>query len=229
MTVDERSACEVSVVVPVYGNEASLEELHARLAAALRHEPSHQIVFVDDASPDGSRSVLRRLATEDPRVRLVELDSNRGQHEAVIAGIRSASARWIVVMDADLQDPPEAIPALLACGRDGFDAVFAGRSGVYQGRWRMVTSWAYRRVLSMVLALPPGAGMFVALCSEAARELVAMDGPPSHLVAMIGAARINATSIPVQRDRRVTGSSMYTTSSRTRTAVAALRWALWAR
>lgn len=220
---------EVSVVVPVYGNEDSLEELHARLDSVLSPEGSYEIVFVDDASPDRSRFVLRRLASEDPRIRLIELDRNRGQHEAALAGLRHATGRWIVVMDADLQDRPEVIPALLRRGRDGFEAVFAGREGSYQGRWRMLTSLAYRKLLRGVLPLPQGAGMFVALRSEAARQLLAMAGPPSHLVAMIGAAHINATSIPVERHRRAAGSSTYTTWSRARSAFAALRWAVRAR
>lgn len=225
----ERPEAEVSVVVPVYDNEDSLEELRARLDSVLRSEGPYEIVFVDDASRDGSRFVLRRLVSGDSRIHLIELDRNRGQHQAALAGLRHATGRWIVLMDADLQDPPEAIPVLLKRGRDGFDAVFAGREGSYQGRWRMVSSRVYRKVLTSVLPLPQGAGMFVALRSEAARRLLAMAGPSSHLVGMIGAAHINATSIPVARHRRASGSSTYTNWSRARSAFAALRWALRAR
>jgi len=102
----------VSAVVPVFRSEATLAALHARLAAVLPTD--HEVVFVDDASPDGSTAVLAQLAAADPRVRIVRHAVNRGQHAAVLTGLAEARGDAVVVLDADGQDPPEAIPALLA-------------------------------------------------------------------------------------------------------------------
>lgn len=101
----------VSAVVPVFRSETTLAGLHARLVAALPAE--HEVVFVDDASPDGSAEVLAELAA-DPRVRIVRHGVNRGQHAAVLSGLAEARGAAVVILDADGQDPPEAIPALLA-------------------------------------------------------------------------------------------------------------------
>ena len=153
-------ACDVSVVVPVYGNAETVGPLQARLRAVLdRAALAHETVFVDDASPDGSLAALRALAERDPAVRVLALPRNRGQHRAVLAGLRLARGRHVAIMDADLQDPPEALPALLARARDGYDAVFAGRRGHYESRGRLLTSRVFKWLLHAATGLPADAGM----------------------------------------------------------------------
>ena len=121
----------VSVVVPVYRNAATLRELHARLGDALPELDRRELIFVNDGCDDGSGVVLGELAQADRTVVVVELEANRGQHTAVLAGLERSRGEWTVVLDADLQDPPEAIPALLAAAAAETDAVFAGRRGGY--------------------------------------------------------------------------------------------------
>ena len=77
-----------------------------------------------------SGEVLDRLSRDHPEIEVLHLDENRGQHPAALAGLARACGEWVVVMDADLQDPPEAVPVLLEVGRTGYDAVFAGRRGI---------------------------------------------------------------------------------------------------
>src|SRR5205814_350062 len=126
----EAAAPSVSVVVPVYRNTETLEELHRRLDAALGAAGvDFELVFVEDACPAGSLAVLRRLEAADPRVGVLALPRNVGQHAAVLRGLARARGRAVVVMDADLQDPPDAVPALLARRAQGPAAVFAGRRG----------------------------------------------------------------------------------------------------
>ena len=121
---------EISVVVPVYKCAECLRHLHERLDLALAQIPGeHEIIFVDDRSPDESWDILRRLADQDDSVRLVRLSRNFGQHAAITAGIEFARGRWIVVMDCDLQDPPEDIPRLYARAREGVEIVYARRTG----------------------------------------------------------------------------------------------------
>src|SRR5689334_20269896 len=135
---------ELSVVVPVYGCAGSVGELHQRTMAVLDAQGiDAEVVFVDDRSPDDAWRSLREIAAADPRVRAVRMSRNFGQHAAITAGLTEARGRWIVVMDCDLQDPPEEIPQLYRTAVEGgHDIVF--------GRRRRRAASALRRVSARV-------------------------------------------------------------------------------
>jgi glycosyltransferase involved in cell wall biosynthesis len=218
----------VTVVAPVYRNEATLAELTRRVAAALASAGARlQLVLVSDASPDGSPQRIAELAAGDPRVEPVLLARNVGQHRAVVEGLRRARGEAVVVLDADLQDPPEAIPLLLAELRAGWGAVFAGRRGRYESAGRLATSRLFKRLLAVAAGVPADAGMFVAMTREVAERVAALAEPRPFVVAMIGCTGAATTSIPVERARveRVSG---YTGWTRLRTGLSALahvaRW-----
>ena len=104
----------ISVVLPVYRNAEVLAALHARLVRALEGEAAElEMIFVDDACPAGSGAVLDELARRDARVRVIRHERNQGQRLAVWHGLEAARGAIVITMDADLQDPPEAIPLLL--------------------------------------------------------------------------------------------------------------------
>jgi len=137
---------ELSVVIPVYGCAPCLPELHRRLSAVTEEiEAEVEFIFVDDRSPDGSWEALGEIARTDPRVRAIRLSRNFGQHAAITAGLQAAGGEWAVVMDCDLQDPPEAIPRLYAKAREGYDAVLSRRTRRRQHWLRRVTARAYYR------------------------------------------------------------------------------------
>jgi polyisoprenyl-phosphate glycosyltransferase len=119
----------VSVVVPVYQNAASLPDLFARLCEVARSSEGDrfELVFVDDGSPDGSFEVLRGFAESDARVRVVKLSRNFGSNPALLAGLSEARGDAVVAVAADLQDPPELIPEMLALWRGGKKVVLAAR------------------------------------------------------------------------------------------------------
>lgn len=214
----------VTVVSPVYRNEETLAELHRRVAAAVADAGAAlQLVLVSDASPDGSAAVLDRLAAGDPRVEPVLLERNIGQHRAVVEGLRRARGDVVVVLDADLQDPPEAIPLLLAELRGGrFGAVFAGRRGRYESLARLATSRAFKRALSLAAGVPADAGMYVAMTRAVAERVAALAEPRPFVVAMIGCTGAPTTSIPVRRARADDRISGYTSWTRLRTGLSAL-------
>ncbi len=140
---------ELSVVIPVYNCSGCLEELHARLTAALRAvTEDYEIVLVDDRSTDGAWEVLRRLARSDGRLRIVRLSRNFGQHAAITAGLARCTGAWTVVMDCDLQEPPEEIPRLYAKAQEGYEIVRAVREGRKHTAFRRVSASLYRRMLS---------------------------------------------------------------------------------
>ncbi len=118
----------VSVVIPVYDEEDVLPELHRRVTAALEGI-EHELVFVDDGSNDASAAVVEELAKADPGVVLVQLSRNFGMEVAMSAGLDHATGDHVVLMHADLQDPPELIPEMLETARRGADVVYARRIG----------------------------------------------------------------------------------------------------
>src|SRR5262245_9412155 len=124
--VAPRTPSLVSVVAPVYNEEGAIEEFYARVCAALDGLP-FELVLVDDGSGDGSPMLLGRLAANDPRVHVVQLSRNFGHQTALTAGLDHAAGDPVVMMDADLQDPPELIPTMLDHWRAGCDVVYAVR------------------------------------------------------------------------------------------------------
>ncbi len=153
------TAGSVAVVVPVYGNEATLEPLAGRLADALAGR-TWRLRFVVDASPDDSAAVAHRLAAGDERIAVTGLTANVGQHRALAAGLAAEpeADAW-VCLDADLQDPPEAVPLLLdRLDRGDVEAVFAGRRGAYESIGRRLTGALHRRVAARLTGLPTDAG-----------------------------------------------------------------------
>lgn len=118
-----------SIVAPVYNEEEVLPQFYERLTAVMRDlgEP-YEILLVNDGSRDGSLAVMNQLADVDPHVRVVNFARNFGHQVAVTAGIDHASGDAVILIDSDLQDPPEVIPELVAKWREGFDVVYAVRT-----------------------------------------------------------------------------------------------------
>ena len=221
----------VAVVVPVYGNEATLRPLAGRLAAALGDRP-WRLRLVVDASPDDSAAVAAVLAEQEPRIAVTVLPVNGGQHAALARGLADEpdADAW-VCLDADLQDPPEAVPQLLdRLGRGDVGAVFAGRRGAYESAVRRSTGTLHRWLAARLTGLPPDAGAFLAMGPAVrAAVLSAMAGGAPSVVLAVAAARQPVTSVPVTRDRRPEGRSAWTAAARVRQSARSLAWAVRAR
>ncbi len=216
----------VSVVIPVYTNAPTLCELHRRLTAVLEQTTDrYEILFVDDACPANSITVLRELNTRDAHVGVLRLAHNVGQNRAVLTGLAHTRGDVAVVMDADLQDPPEAIPTLLAALTGNVAAVFAGRRGAYEGRQQLVTSWLFKHLLYLLSGrrIPPDAGLFVAIRRQIITRLLAFDIPQPYVVGLMGRTRLSLRSIPVLRHANHERTSGYTTWKRLALAWRALR------
>ena len=152
--LDSSEPIDLSVVVPVYKGAPFLHELHRRLVSTL--EPlvaRFEIVLVEDGGPDDSWSIIETLARQDARVRGVALSRNFGQHHAITAGLRHARGQWIVVMDGDLQDPPEEIVKLWAKAHEGHDCVLARRARREDASSKRLGSWLFYRVFNYLADL----------------------------------------------------------------------------
>jgi glycosyltransferase involved in cell wall biosynthesis len=198
----------VSIVIPVYKNAETLLELYGELKHHLCGI-AFEILFVDDASPDHSFMILQNLANRDARVRLIRLVKNVGQNRAILRGFSACKGGKIVVMDADLQDPPSAVLELLSELDRGWDVVFAGRRGEYESAFRLFTSKIFKWLIHKISTVPQDAGLFVALHRNALERALKIAPLSSYLVGMIGFSNTRIGSIPVIRNRRVRGASAY--------------------
>jgi len=219
-TGQKSPSCDLSVVIPVYRNLDTLRELHNRLGKVFEEgKRSYEIIFVEDSCPDGSLEILREIARGDSRVAVVVMEKNIGQHGAILAGLTQVRGNSIVVLDADLQDPPEVIPRLLDKLEGGFAAVFGGRRGRYESLARLLTAKIFKLFLHFTCGVPADAGLFVAMTRELGDRLLHFDGSHPFLVGMIGMTKMPMASIPVTRAARGRGRSAYSAWNRLKTGL----------
>jgi len=139
----------IAIVSPVYRAESTLEELVKRIQLAVFGLfESVEIILVDDFSPDDSWLEIERLAAIHPEIKGIKLSRNFGQHYAITAGLDQADADWVIVMDCDLQDRPEEIPALYQKAQEGFDVVLARRANRQDGFFKRLSSKIFYRTLA---------------------------------------------------------------------------------
>jgi glycosyltransferase involved in cell wall biosynthesis len=153
----------ISIIIPTYRSESNLIPLHARLSSVLsRLEEESEIIFVNDCSPDGTLEVLRALAQQDAHVRVVSLSRNFGQQIAISAGLRFCSGDAAVIMDDDLQDPPELIDAFIAKWREGYEVVYGIRRRRKESLQKRLAYSGFYKFLRLVSGtdIPPDSGDF---------------------------------------------------------------------
>src|SRR3954453_1194383 len=189
----------VSVVVPLHDEEGSVRELHARTCAALAGVP-FELVLVDDASTDGTAAALAELADSDPRVRVLHLSRNFGHQAALTAGVEHARGDAVAMLDGDLQDPPELIPAMLEHWRAGSDVVCAVRTERRgEGRVKLATArWFYRLFARLApdAGLRPNSGDYRLLDRRALDALLSMRERNRFLRRMTGFIGFPHTAVP---------------------------------
>jgi glycosyltransferase involved in cell wall biosynthesis len=219
-TVKESSApAPVSIVVPVYRSTASLHPLVIRLEEALVGR-EFEIILVDDGSPAATWGIAADLAMTHTSVRAIRLGRNFGQHNALIAGIRSAQHAVIVTMDDDLQNPPEEVPRLLAALGPSVDVVYGVSSNVAQTAWRRFGSSLARRIISRLGAVNVTQMSSFRVIRRDLRESFPEDlGPSVSLDAMLSWVTERFETIEVEHVDRQDGKSNYSASRLVRFAL----------
>jgi dolichol-phosphate mannosyltransferase len=207
------SETRVSVAVPVYNEAAVLPELLDRLRAVLAQVPGgpHQILFVDDGSTDDTLATLEAEAASDSRIEVLSLARNFGHQAAVTAALDFVTGDVAVVMDADLQDPPEAIPLFLEEYRKGFDVVYARRARRKE-RWALRLSYFlfYRLIARLAdLKLPLDAGDFGLLSRRVVMQLRKAREHHRYIRGLRTWVGFRQTGIQVERSYRYAGASKY--------------------
>lgn len=201
-----------SVVVPCFNESEVIDAFHTALVAALESTgTAFEICYVDDGSSDHTRIHLRDLATADPRVRYTSFSRNFGKESAMLAGLRMSEGEAVVLMDADLQHPPELVPRMLELHRHGFDQVIAQRDRAGEGTVRRTLSRAYYRLVRrfMEVEVVDGAGDFRLLSRRAVDAVLSL--PESNrfskgLFAWIG---FDTVSFTYQNVERAAGQSKW--------------------
>src|SRR5450631_220694 len=214
----------LSVVAPVFDEEATIAEFCARVCAALEGLP-FELVLVDDGSTDGSPMALERIAAEDPRVRVVFLSRNFGHQTALTAGLDHARGDAVVMLDADLQDPPELISTMLDHWRAGCDVVYAvreQRDG--ESRFKLSTArWFYKLFDKLAqVELQHNSGDFRLLDRRALDALLSMRERNRFLRGMTVWVGYTQAAVPYSRDARYAGETKYTISKMLRFSLDAI-------
>lgn len=215
----------ISIVVPVYNERETLPELYQRLTkqfAALPHEL--ELVLVDDGSRDGSREIIVEMSARDPRVRGLILSRNFGHEAAIEAGVRDARGDAVIVMDADLQDAPEALPMLIHAWEEGADVAYAVRRDRKEG---VVLRFAFRSFYRlagrmMSIDLPEDAGPFSLMSRRAVDVLNAMPEHNRYFPGLRAFTGFRQVAIEVERNERLAGETKYSFSKRTAGALNAI-------
>jgi dolichol-phosphate mannosyltransferase len=205
-------AVALSVVVPVYGCSGTLRQLHERLSRVLPAlATEYEIVYVDDRAKDGSWPILQELAERDPHVIACRLSRNFGQQIAITAGLEQSRGAHVVVMDCDLQDPPEFIGKLLAAAQSGFDIVFAKRKSAYGSRVRRLAGRQYFRLLSFFSgsSFDEELGAFSIISRRVVKAFLRFRERDRHYLMVLYWLGFEATTIEYDRQSRPIGRSSY--------------------
>jgi glycosyltransferase involved in cell wall biosynthesis len=207
-----RTLTLLSVVAPVFNEETSLHEFHRRVTESLDAFP-HELILVDDGSTDSTPQILDQLAAEDDRTRVLTLSRNFGHQAAMTAGLEHARGDATVMLDADLQDPPELIPRMLDLWRTGTDVVYGvrkSRSG--ESRFKLATArWFYRLFSRLAqIEFEQEAGDYRLLDRRALDALLRMPERSRFLRGMTVWVGFSQAALEYERDPRQAGETKYT-------------------
>jgi glycosyltransferase involved in cell wall biosynthesis len=204
----------ISVIIPVFNEIDVIDTCYQRLSGVMQGIEGfdYELIFVDDGSKDATHERLLEFHHHDPHLKIIKFSRNFGHQIAVTAGVDEAAGDAIVIIDADLQDPPEVIPEMVAKWQEGYDVVFGiRRRRVGESRLKLLTAAAFYRLLRSFtnIEIPVDVGDFRLMSARAAAELRKLrekDRFVRGLVSWIGFKQIG---IPYERDSRLAGETKY--------------------
>jgi glycosyltransferase involved in cell wall biosynthesis len=205
----------LSVVIPIYNEEATLPELIRRLTHVLSQDLlglAYELVFVNDGSTDGSMQILCKLHADDPAVKVIHLSRNFGHQAAITAGVDHAKGDVVICMDGDLQDPPEIIPALIRQWRDGNDVVYAIRKARKEGFVKRACYAAFYRLLGKLsmISIPLDAGDFALMDRRVVNCLKAFPERNRFIRGLRAWVGFRQIGVEYEREKRFAGLPKYT-------------------
>lgn len=203
----------LSVVIPAYNEEANIERAYERISAVLSEmDLEWDLIFSVDPSADRTEELILGLRERDRRVKMLRFSRRFGQPMATLAGMDAARGDAVVVIDCDLQDPPELIPELVERWREGYDVVYAQRrtrAGETLPK-RLVAALGYRLITRIAeVQIPPNTGDFRLMSRRVVDNVVALRESHGFLRGLVGLVGFRQTSVLYDRDPRMAGKSKY--------------------
>jgi dolichol-phosphate mannosyltransferase len=210
---DAQPRRSLSVVIPVFNEESNIDRVYARLSKVLGELGLEwELVFSVDPCTDRTEDLIRALCARDRRVKMLRFSRRFGQPMATLAGMEAAGGDAVVVIDCDLQDPPELIPELLACWREGYDVVYAQRrtrAGETLPK-RIVAALGYHLIARIAeVEIPPNTGDFRLMSRRVVDNVISLSETHGFLRGLVGLVGFRQTSVPYDRDPRAAGDSKY--------------------
>jgi polyisoprenyl-phosphate glycosyltransferase len=203
----------ISVVVPVYKEEGNIPEFLRRAVAILRTiTEDYEIIFCLDPSPDRTEAVVLEHRAKDRRIKLLKLSRRFGQPMATLAGLQYSNGQAVVVMDVDLQDPPELVTEMVKKWREGFDVVYAQRrTREGENAIKRFVAWAGYKLINKIaeVNIPPNTGDFRLIGRRVVNEINRLKESHGFLRGMVAVAGFKQTSVLFDRPPRFAGQGNY--------------------
>lgn len=206
---------DISFVIPVYNSEESLNHLYERILKIMNaNNFSFEIILINDNSKDNSLNVMKSLNQQDPRVKIISLMRNFGQHNAIMCGFNHAAGDYIITMDDDLQNPPEEIPKLLAKIQEGYDVVIGKSVEKKHAAYRNLGSYLIGKSFEKIFNKPKFLKMssFRIMHRSVVQNIIQSKTPNPMIDALILSNTLNIINVEVKHDERKFGNSGYSIS-----------------
>lgn len=201
----------ISIIIPIFNEEQSIEELYKRLTRTLQRLDIYEILFIDDGSTDNSLGILKKISLKDKSIRIFSFRINRGKAESLTLGFQKARGDYIVTLDADLQDIPEEIPLLYKKLQEGYDVVSGWRKYRQDKFFKIISS----KLFNFIVGLLWGTSLHDYNCglkiytADAAKSLRLYGGMHRFIPLLISKEGFRVTEIPVKHAERKFGKSKY--------------------
>jgi glycosyltransferase involved in cell wall biosynthesis len=204
----------ISIVVPTFREEGNIQPFLERVIPILqRQSPNFEVIFAMDPSRDRTREMIIQAHEKDPRIKCIEFSRRFGQPMATLAGLQYSTGDVVVVMDVDLQDPPELLPEMIAKWQEGFDVVYAQRKS-HKGQnliYRLTSILGYKLIRTMAqgLEIPENTGDFRLMSRRVVDEVLKLRETHGFLRGMVALVGYRQTSVLFERPPRHSGRSNY--------------------
>lgn len=199
---------ELSVVIPVYNEEKNIAELYRRLKPVLKSIiPRYEIIFINDGSTDQTLTKLQRLRAKDRLVKIISFSRNFGHMAAINAGLAHSSGKRVLLMDADLQDPPEVIPQMWEKANLGFEVVYGIKTNRKEGLPRRLLFSSFYKILNLVspYKMPANVGTFSLMDQKVAKILASLPERNKYLSGLRAWTGFSQTGVVYERGHRFSG------------------------
>ncbi len=214
----------ISIVIPVFNEETNIPVLYHRLNSVLESY-RHEIIFVNDGATDSSATIIENLYRKDKSVKLISLSRNFGHQMAITCGLDNTNGDVAIIMDADLQDPPELIPEMLKKWRDGFDVVYTVRRvRIGENRFKLISANLFYQIINILSStkIPKNVGDFRLISKRVIETLRTTREYQRFLRGMVSWIGFKQIGIEYKREKRYAGQSKYSTTEMSKLGLNAL-------